>query len=276
MERFFRRIPVLIGIVFIFSLYGCANLFDANIFTDFDAPASAADVLGDYAETDGTVSTANAAGFVDDLGEAAESSRFFDDLSDADREELDAALESVYDNVDVDTATRQDAAVLAGEIALRGTDAGATVNNVVDVLISSDGGADSFNDPSTLLAAIIPAEVQGDETAIRNILESMVTAADAYESLGSTMTDEDGDGTPDGPDGANMGAVSQNAAVAIIVSAMADSGGGVDALTSAIIDDDFTGFSTTALDDSIGSDASPTPLRNILDAGGLLGVFESE
>lgn len=281
MERILRGIQVFLVVAMLFALTACANLLDGNMFENFDSPPSAADILGGYTDEDGTVPPESADGFVDDLGDAAESGRFFDDLTDEDRGELETALESIYDNEEVDTETRQDAAVLAGEIAIRGTGAGETVNNVVDVLIDSDEGADAFNDTGALLDAIVPAEAQGDADAVRDILESMVTAANAYEALGSTMTDEDGDGTPDGPDGANMGEVSQNAAVSIILAETADTDGDgevseaeLDALTAATVNDDFSGYTGDPLGDSLGDDDNPTPLRNILESGGLLGVFE--
>lgn len=281
MERILRGIQSFLVVEILLVLTACANLLDGNMFENFDSPPSATDILGGYTDEDGTVPTDGADGFVDDLGDAAESDRFFDDLSDQDREDLGTALESVYDNEDVDTETRQDAAILAGEIAIRGTGAGDTVNNVVDVLIDSEDGADAFNDTGALLDAIIPAEAQGDPVAVRDILASMVTAADAYESLGSTMTDEDGDGTPDGPDGANMGEVSQNAAVSMILAETADTDGDgevsdaeLDAMTAATVNDDFSGYTGDPLGDSLGDDDNPTPLRNVLEAGGLLGVFE--
>lgn len=281
MGRIRGGISVFLVVAILLALTSCANLFDGNMFENFDGPPSAADILGGYTDEDGTVPPESADGFVDDLGDAAESERFFDDLTDEDREELETALESIYDNEEVDTETRQDAAILAGEIALRGTPAGDTVNNVVDVLIDSEDGADAFNDTGALLDAIIPADAQGDPEAVRDILESMVSAANAYESLGDTMTDEDGDGTPDGPDGANMGEVSQNAAVSMILATTADTDGDgevseaeLDALTAATVNDDFSGYTGDPLGDSIGDDDNPTPLRNILDAGGLLGVFE--
>lgn len=283
MERNLSRIAAPFLIVFIFLLSACSNLFDGNWFENFDAPPSADDILDDYVDEDGTVSTEDADDFVNDLGEAADSDRFFDDLSDEDRDELGTALKSVYDNPDVDVVTRQEAAILAGEIAIRDTGAGDTVNNVVEVLLSSEGGADSFNDAGAFINAIIPSSAEGDPEAIRQILEYLVVAADAYDALGNLLTDTDGDGTPDGPEGSNMGEVAQNAAVAIILAATADLDGDgtvsdaeLDALTTASVDDDFSAYNGTPLDDSLGSDASPTPLRNILDAGGLLEMFESD
>ncbi len=282
MERVKRRFVMATVAIAVISISSCENLLSGNFFEDFDAPPSADDILDDFTEPDGSVSTDNAPDFVEELDEAADSNRFFDDLSADDRDELGTALESVFDNEDVDTEVRQEAAILAGEIALRGTEAGETANNVVDVLTDADG-ADSFNDPGAFVDAVLPDDIQDDPDAVREVFESMIAAANAYNALGENLTDTDGDGSPDGPDGANMGEVSQNAAISIVLAETADADGDgvvsdaeLDAFTNATVNDDFSGYSGNPLEDSLGSDASPTPLRNILDAGGLLEVFESE
>ncbi|MFW5827108.1 MAG: hypothetical protein ACOCU4_03405, partial [Alkalispirochaeta sp.] len=196
------------------TITGCSNLLTGNMFSNFDGPPSASDLTSRYGD-DG-VPAGDADDFVDAVDDAGGSRRFFDDLSDSDREELAGSLKSVYDNEDVDAETRQRAAVLAADVTLRGADSGETINNVANVLTSSDG-ADSFSDPAALMDQIIPDSAKDDPAAIQKILDDMVAAADAYDALGSSLTDEDGDGTVDGPEGTNMTEVAQKAAVAMVV-----------------------------------------------------------
>lgn len=263
------RLSVLAAVLVV-SLSGCSNLFTGNLFSGLDGPPSAGDITGRYVAADGSVPTDVAGDFVGDVEEAAESSRFFDDLSAGDRDDLSAALKDVYDNGAVDAETRQKAAILSGEVTLRDTPAGDTINNVADVLTSS-GGADSFENPETLLDQIIPADAKGDPAAVQAILDDMVSAADAYNSLGGNLTDTDGDGSVDGPDGANMAETAQRAAVSMIV---ADLVGQTDSATlaDAIANDSVD---TLALTDPTGdATTGGTPLNNILQAGGLDGLFE--
>ncbi len=252
----------------------CTNLFMGNFFEEFDGPPDASELLGSYTSSDGTVSTSKAPKFVGAVSEAAESSKFYKDLSSSDRTELNTALKSVYDDASVDTATRQSASVLAAEVKIRDTGAGETINNVANVL-TSDLGADSFNDPEALMDLIIPDSAKGDATAVKKILDDLVSAGDAYDNLGSIMTDEDGDGTVDGPSGVNMTETAQKAAVAIAVMKLADpDGDGVTdtaTLSNEIINKSFSADTESALDNFPGD---TTNLENILDAGGLGGLFD--
>lgn len=259
----------IIAIVLV-TVSSCANLFQGNLFENFDGPPDASDILDDYVDGNGNVSTADAPDFVNDVADAAESSRFYDDLSGSDRTKLNTALKSVYENNSVATTVRQEASILAAEVVIRGTDAGETINNVANVL-TSDGGGDSFNDPTALMDLVIPDSAKGNPAAIEAILDDLVTAADAYDALGSSLTDTDGDGTVDGPSGANMTEIAQKAAVAMAIQKLvADPAIGS---TSALAADISAGSVTsTALDNFPGDTASA---ENILAAGGLGGVFGS-
>lgn len=265
-----RAAKISVILVVIATIISCSNLFEGNFFENFDGPPDASDILGEYIDGNGAVSTADAADFVDDLGDAAESDRFYDDLSDGDRQNLNTALKSVYDNEDLDDSVRQEASILAADVVLRGTEAEKTINNVADVL-TSDLGGDAFNDPSELLDTVIPDDAKGDPDAIKAILDSLVSAGDAYDTLGSTLTDTDGDGTVDGPSGANMTEIAQKAAVAIAVQKLVSDPaiGTTDQLAADIV---AGSVSSTALDDFPGDTSSA---QNILEAGGLGGVLGS-
>jgi hypothetical protein len=258
------------------SIAGCANLFTGNMFANFDGPPSASDLAGRYADADGNVSSSDADSFVGDVEDAAGSSRFFDDLSDNDRTTLTGSLKSVYDNDsgEVDDATRQRAAVLAADVTLRGADSGETINNVANVLTSAEG-ADSFSSPQDLMDQIIPDSAKDDPVAIKKILDDMVAAADAYDALGGSLTDDDGDGEIDNaPEGTNMAEVAQKAAVAMVVRNLAGQDSGDKDLAQRIADNDFEG--TTFSDPLGGENSDGSALNNILKAGGLGGFFDSD
>jgi hypothetical protein len=267
----------IILLILLSSISGCANLFSGNFFESFDSPPSASDIRGRYVDDEGNVAPDQAAAFVTDLGDAASSSRFFSELSDTDRADLRDSLASAYSSAEVPEATRQSAAILAADVTLRGADSGATINNVADVLTSSDG-VDSFDEPSALLDQIVPESAQGDPVAIKRILDDMVAAAAAFDALGSTLTDSDGNGEIDNtPAGANMTAIAQQAAVAMVIRDLVadpDSGGAeglADDIAAGVVDD--TRFSDNPLSDT---NTEGSPLNNILKAGGLNGVFDTE
>lgn len=262
-----------VSVLLIGALGGCANLFTGNLFENFDGPPSASEVLGGYTDAAGDVTTDDADGFVNALDEALDSPKFFDDLSSTDRDNLAGSLESVYTNGAVDDTTRQEAAIMAGDVILTGTNSGATINNVADVLTSS-GGTDSFSDPATLLDQIIPDSAQGDAAAIQGILDDMVSAAGAYEALGGSLTDVDGDGSVDGPDGANMTEVAQKAAVAIAVKSIVEDGGsgGSEGLAQAIADGTVEDLSISG-DPIADAGTEGSAFNKILQAGGLDGLF---
>lgn len=274
-----RRVVVtVLAVPVLLVMSGCSNLFTGNMFTNFDGPPSASDLASRYTDDEGRVSGEDADNFVNDVDDAAGSSRFFDDLSDTDRTNLTGSLKSVYDNPNVDEETRQRAAVLAADVTLRGADSGETINNVADVLTSSEG-ADSFSDPGQLLDQIIPDSAKDDPEAIQKILDDMVAAADAYDALGDALKDEDGDGTIDNtPDGTNMTEVAQKAAVAMVVRNIVDqdadgSGDLAERIANGTVGD--AGY-TDPLSGDDGANSDGSAFNNILKAGGLDGFFDSD
>ncbi|MFA7566502.1 MAG: hypothetical protein WCY01_05700 [Alkalispirochaeta sp.] len=259
---FFPTRLLLLMLLMTFTITACADLFRGNLFENLDGPPDASELMGKYLNADGTVSTANAGKFVDAVAEAAESSKFYKNLSSSDRQKLNGALADVYNDPGVATADKQAASVLAAEVLIRGTDAGETINNVADVLTSNLGG-DSFNDPGALMDLIIPAGAKGDPVAIKKILDDLVLAADAYDYLGESLND-----SPP-PSGVNMAETAQKAAVAIAVKKLVDDPG-IGSTGDLAADIVAGSVSSTELDNFPGD---TTNLENILAAGGLSGVF---
>lgn len=245
----------------------CANLLQGNIFENFDGPPEAGAILRKHVEADGTVAPGNAGAFIRDLEDAATSPRFFRELSETDRRQLDTALRSVYrEDSGAALPVRQKAAILAGEVNMRGNDAGATANNVIDVL--TDQGTELFEDSRALLDEIIPAGARGNAAKIKVILDNLAAAGDAYEALGETLT---GDTTA--PAGTNMGAVAQNALVAITVRNIVGANGDTTQLATLIADPDGEIADPDFGDDGVfGPEGSP--LRNIFNKAGLGGVLD--
>ena len=153
-------------------------------------------------------------------------------------------------------------------MSIRGTGAGDTINNVTEVF-TSDLGEEAFNDPQELLNLVVPKNAQGDAAKIEKIVNDLVNAAEAYEYLGSSLADDDGDGTVDGPKDTNMTEIAQNAVVAIAVKKLVSDPaiGSSEALAAQVVSGEVT---SASLDDFPGD---TTDLENILAAGGLDGVF---
>lgn len=261
-----RRFSVLFGVLLVFA-GSCANLMEGNVFENFDGPEDAGTVLRKYSLPDGTIDPARMDAFIRDLENSASSPRFFRGLSASDREKLDKALRSVYgEDSGASVASRQKAAVLAGQTNMRGNDAGRTANNVIDVLVND--GVDSFDNSRELLNQVIPADVRGNPTKVAEILDNLAAAGDAYEALGSTL-----DGSNPAPAGTNMGAVAQNALVAITVRNIVGANGDSAALAAAVADPDAQIEDPDFGDDGVfGPDGSP--LRNLFNTAGLGGVLD--
>lgn len=268
-----RKLSLIPGLFVFFLLpmilmiSSCGNVLQGNLFQNFDGPPEAGDILRKHVQADGTVALGNAAAFIRDLDDAASSPRFFRELSATDRKQLDTALRSVYgEESGVELPLRQKAAILAGEVNMRGNDAGATANNAIDVLTGD--GTEIFEDSRALLDEIIPADAMGDPARIKAILDNLAAAGDAYEALGKTL---DGDNTA--PAGTNMGAVAQNALVAITVRNIVGANGDTAKLAAAIADPDGEIQDPDFGDDGVfGPEGSP--LRNIFNKAGLGGVLD--
>lgn len=262
-------------------VYGCTDFVgQGNAFENFDGPPAASEITRRHIRTDdeGNVIVDNPERFVRDVGDAAGSGRFFRDLSDSDREQLNDGLRQVY-NGDSDVGTRQRAAVLAGEVNMRGTSAGTTANNVIDVLTGD--GIEAFEDPNALLDTIIPAGARGNPAAIQEILNNMVAAAEAYEALGNTLGDEDSTV----PAGTNMGVVAQNALVAMVVRDIVNAQSGDDPaarsefLAQQLAEDPENRTIATPGEgdedyDVFGGEGSA--LRNIINTAGFGGILEDD
>lgn len=258
------RSPVrvfILGLTIAVSITGCANLFTMNLFSKFDGPPPATDLLRGF-------DPANPRAFLADLEAAAESERFLTELSQSDRNALNSALRQVYSGSS-DPAIVQRAAILAADVSMVGTAAETTVNNLVGAFTSGgDAFGSSESSAGALISSVIPADVLNNDAALTQMLDSMFAAAEAYNALGNSLADSQ--------HVAVSGATAQNAAVSILIYTIAgnpetpneSNEDRRNRLIAAIRQDDFSGLSqpSTALEDG-------GPLNSILDAAGLGGLF---
>lgn len=235
-------------------LAGCANIYDSNLFENFDGPPSASELANGSAE---------------DIADAAESPQFFDELEGdpAAKEAIQNRLQEIYNDPNASESDRRTAAIVSGDIEMETTAGGEIVNNVVDVILEESGG--EFSDPGTFIRNTFPESVRNDPAVLRAQIESFRTAADAYYAYGEGLTSE---GVPES---ANSGEIAQRATVAILMDTLADQAGGTDALLNDIQNDSYpqppySDPTVTAL----GTEDNPEPLRNILDVAGLTSVVE--
>lgn len=250
-----RQLPRAFGAVLVVALAvtlgGCGNIFTNNLFQNFDGPPSASDLANLEGEA-----------LLNAVENAAQSNRFFDGLTNEQRDELTESLRTVYQDPNASAAERQRAAVLAGAVNIRGTAAETTINNVVSAFTSEE---DAFDDPQALINSVIPASVRQDEAALTAMLTSMFAAAEAYNALGSGIGEDEAAVSVDGE-------TAQNAAISILLYEVA--GGDPDVLIAAINNDNYDDLNDPG--NALGDDDNQTPLYHILQAAGLGGVFNGE
>lgn len=230
---------------------GCANIYESNLFENFDGPPNAAELAN---------------GSLEDIAEAAQSPKFFDELRDdpAAKEAIQNRLQEIYNDPAATDAEKRSAAIISGDVEMETTQGREIVNNVVDVILDESGG--DFSDPATFVRNTFPESVRNDPVLLKAQIESFQTAAQAYYAYGTGLTEENV------PDGANSGEIAQRATVAILMDELA-SQTSTDQLLTDIVNDSYGSYSDPT-QDTLGSESSPTPLRNILDVAGLTSVVE--
>lgn len=239
-------------VVFTVLMAGCANIYESNLFENFDGPPSAAELAN---------------GSLEDIADAAESPKFFEELRDDPdaKEAIQNRLQEIYNDPASSDADRKTAAIISGDVEMETTQGAEIVNNVVDVLLDESGG--EFSDPGTFIRNTFPESVRNDPVLLKAQIESFRTAAAAYDVYGTGLTAETE------PEGANSGEIAQRATVAILMDTLATQAGSTDALAADIQADDYSGY-TDPTDTALDTEASSTPLRNILDVAGLTSVVE--
>ncbi|RKX82445.1 MAG: hypothetical protein DRP57_09885, partial [Spirochaetes bacterium] len=161
------------------------------------------------------------------------------------------------------------AALLYSDIELKTTGADDVVNNLVKVLDTSGSDSmDSFDSFEDFWEAVAPQDADP-----ATVFEGLYHAYDGFNILGDSLSDTDGDGTLDGPEGANMGEAAQNAVVAFMVYKVMDANDFTEGseLAEALSD------TTLTMPELSSSDPDFTNISNIVNAASpdlanLLGI----
>jgi len=243
------------------ALLGCTQLFEFNLFAALDK--ASVPKVSDLEKMD----TGDA---LDLLEGEADSDAFFDALKDDPdgKDGLEGYLDGIMDKGE--TTEKQRAALLYSDIELKTTGADELVNNLIKVLdASGSGGMDTFDSFGDFWEAVAP-----DGADPGTVFDGLNNAYDGFNILGGSLTDTNGDGTLDGPEGANMGEAAQNAVVSFVVYKVIKANGFADGsdLAKALKNN-----TTLTMPDLSDSDSDFTNISNIVNAASpdlanLLGI----
>lgn len=257
------KLLALAGVAFL--LFGC-DMLTTNIFSIFDRPRIPS--IEDIAAMEDTE-------LIDTVEELVESDSFYQDIeqeiADTGTSETRTAivdnLNEVIADPDADTADKQDAAVLVAEIELNTTAAGQVVDNFVGVAAGLIDGTIDTTNTDTFAQDIIEDVFAGtditDETSFDEALAGLLAAADAYTYYGESLDDT---GEVVAPEGDNIGAIAQDAVVALLLDdVLANSTLTGDDLKAYVLDGTPLPTITITGDPLVDN----TAISNILDASGL-------
>ena len=245
------------------SLLGCTQLFEFNLFAGLDK-ASVPKVSD--------LEKRNTGDALDLLEGEADSDAFFDALKDdpTGKGDLEDYLGGIMDDPEEAAPDKQRAALLYSDIELKTTGADELVNNLVKVLDTSGSeGMDNFKSFGAFWNKVAP---EGADPG--TVFDGLNNAYDGFNALGGSLTDTDGDGTPDGPEGANMGEAAQNAVVSFMVHEVMTANGFNDGSELADALDSGTDLTMPELSSSNSDFASINNIVNAAspDLANLLGI----
>ncbi|WP_020611546.1 hypothetical protein [Sediminispirochaeta bajacaliforniensis] len=253
-----KRLPFFIVALSLILLGSCSgNLFmDAGLEKgpDFDA--------------DVTITDSNVMSYSEDLfdGEISES------LSSS---EAQTAYDNLLDyatdggTADADTPKKQAAAAAAGKVMIESNDDAKELVNSLPDIISELTADDSDPDPEDLIATFVPSDLKNDKTAFTEAINDLLAAADAFNALGSGLSDTDDPGDIGLSDG-DAGGIAQMAIVAIVVSTAVDTLGSGD--SDAGIEDLWT-LVQDPTDPSVQFSDDDDPFDQLDDAGSLFNIL---
>jgi hypothetical protein len=203
------KTPALAMIV-LFTLAGCAWMFEVNVFGALDNPPTP--TAADYQGADGHDKLA------EDLNSPARVQALVDSgIVDDIAAEL---LASIGGTVDGDEDAQ--AAILYADLALKTTEGEEFVNNIADAVLG--GTVDGSSSVKVILEGIIPPEAYASEATFTDMVEALLAANDAYEQLGLYVDGivTDGIHENDLPPGCEPGDLSQKAIVAYTMRVMVE------------------------------------------------------
>lgn len=208
-----KAIAVLIPLILVSLLTGCAELFEFNLFKALD-PIKMPDaaMLSEMEDEEGVSgvldyldSELGSPGFIEKLGEESDS--------------YDAIEDYLIDHRGTSsTADEKRATILYADLNLKTTGGEELVNNSVSALVGGDfstGSLDTVAEVRTFLLGflpdVVPSSALSSQFAFDEMLQGFVAAYDAYEDFGNSLPS-------DVPEEINMGDVAQKTIVSYVIS----------------------------------------------------------
>jgi len=188
-------------------LAGCSAFFGVNLLKGLDKVPAPNPAQYDYSQN----GTAGLMKLDADLSSPAVVSALKADPGATSTIESD--LQATYTNPAVPLADQQLAAALYSDVNLKTTSGDTFVNNVVNVVVSGTGSGQTIQQ---LLQGIVPPDVASDPVAFAAMVNGLLNAASAYQTLGATLVPAPAPVPP----GVNMGDAAQKAAVAYMMQSM--------------------------------------------------------
>ncbi|MFP4490927.1 MAG: hypothetical protein ACLFNZ_05580 [Spirochaetaceae bacterium] len=274
-----KNILVLVTISFLAATVvftGC----NFNLFSTIDRPSvpSVSDIEGRSVDTD-----EDAQDFLSDVEDWKDGDVLADDPDAA--KAVVAKLEEVYDPASgFETETQQEAAVLAGDIAFTSDENVAELeDNVISTMIGMMEGEEE-TEPEDILNSLMPEDITEEE--FTEMINSILSAQDAYDAYGGSLNNEDGSGSELNLTEGEEATIAQRALMAAVVDYTVGALGETEeegiANLYKLIDDDpdnDTEVNTDDLDDPLtvldeDSGNYDQNLMNIFTAAGMADMFE--
>ncbi len=207
-----KTIAVLIPLVLVSLLTGCAELFEFNLFKALD-PIKMPDaaMLSEMEDEEGV------SGVLDYLEAELGSPSFIEKL-DEEHGAYDAIEDYLIDHKGTaSTADEKRATILYADLNLKTTGGEELINNSVSALIGGDFGTTDWSNAADIksfllgfLPEVMPSGVNS-QSEFNDMIQGFVAASAAYDDFGnSSLTDI--------PDEINMGDVAQKAIVSYVIS----------------------------------------------------------
>lgn len=195
-----RRIAIMaVSLITLLLFAGCTG----NLFMQWDKP----NVPSVSEINDKDVTTQSGADdFLSDAGDWYEGDALSGEKDSS--EAVVSKLKQIYDDPTLDDKTRQEAAALAGKVAIQSDPNAEQLSKNLIASFDELSSADSTT-AEELLRSIIPQEVLNDQQAFNDMIDTLISASDAFLALGESIN-TNGTYISDGElgDSVQLGAVS--------------------------------------------------------------------
>lgn len=241
-----KRILAVMVVAIILILGGCEEMFTFNAFSGFDQP-----VFPESADAVASIVADNAGdpqGLLDAIGDLTENSDFFEMLDELEATtpgakaeilaEIFDGLASVYTDTSIPVEERQEAAIMTAEIYLSSNEeAQEVVNTIVAVAFGAIEDPESLGSLEETVTTLLE-DAFGSVENLEAALDALSGASGAYEVFGITIDPSQFETLAEStrasasvavttmeygaPEAWNIGAIAQNALVAIAIQTFLD------------------------------------------------------